>query len=200
MYLDLAMRHGVTIQQKYLVAGHTQMECDSMHSMIGRKLTSDIFTARDYVTIFQAARTTPTQYCVRRITFDEIHKLSGSYVTNIRSGEPTIHHLRTLEYSTAGEIRYKLGFSDEHAFEKLPHMINILLFEWVQVFMNHQSISLRKFNDLQSMKQVFPADAHHYYDTLPHLDTLFDIVFKYGMLSLITCIANFHINYCVVLI
>ena len=75
MYLDLAMRRGVTIQQ-YLVSGHTQMECDSMHSTIERKLTSDIFTPRDYVTIFQAACTTPTQYCVSKITFDEIHKLS----------------------------------------------------------------------------------------------------------------------------
>ena len=66
------MSHGVTIQQKYSVAGHTQMEWDSKHSTMERKLTSDIFTPRDYVTIFQAARTTPTQYCVSKITFDEI--------------------------------------------------------------------------------------------------------------------------------
>ena len=103
------------------------MECDSMHSTIERKLTSDIFTPRDYVTIFQAAHTTPTQYCVSKITFDEMHKLSASYVTSIRpgrkAGEPIAPHLRALEYSTAGEIRYKLGYSDEHTFEKLPHRI-----------------------------------------------------------------------------
>ena len=115
MYLDLAMRHGFAIQQRYLVVGHTQMKCDSMHSIIERKLTSDILTPRDCVTIFQAAHTTPTQYCVSKITFDEIHKLSGSYMTSIRpgrkAGEPTVHHLQALEYSTNGEIRYKLGFS-----------------------------------------------------------------------------------------
>ena len=101
-----------------------------------------------------------------------IWKLCDQHRPGRKAGEPTVHHLRALEYSTAGDISYKLGFSDEHAFEKLPHRMNIPLelFEWVQVFMNLRPISLRKFNDPQSMKQVIPADAHHYYDTLPHLD------------------------------
>ena len=64
------MRHGVTIQQKYVVAGLTQMECDSMHSTMERKLTSDIFIPWDYVTICHAACTTPSQYCISKITFD----------------------------------------------------------------------------------------------------------------------------------
>ena len=43
-----------------------------MHSLMERKLTSDLFTPRDYVTIFQDARNTPTHYCVCKITFDEM--------------------------------------------------------------------------------------------------------------------------------
>ena len=31
-YLCLAIEHGITIEQKYLIAVHTQMECDAMHS------------------------------------------------------------------------------------------------------------------------------------------------------------------------
>ena len=65
-----------------------------------------------------------------------------------------------------------LGFSDEHEFEKNPHRMNIPLelFERVQVFIMNFQPSLRKFNDLQSMKQAIHEDARHYYDTLPHLD------------------------------
>ena len=37
MYIDISMRSGVTIQQTYLIAGHTQMECDSMRSTIKKK-------------------------------------------------------------------------------------------------------------------------------------------------------------------
>jgi len=32
--LSVSMRKKITIYQKYLVRGHTQMECDSMHSTI----------------------------------------------------------------------------------------------------------------------------------------------------------------------
>ena len=37
MYLDLSLEYNITIEQKYLVSGHTQMECDSMHYTIERK-------------------------------------------------------------------------------------------------------------------------------------------------------------------
>ena len=52
MYLDLSMRSGVTIQQTYLITGPTQMECDSMHSTIERKLCCDIYTPCNYVMLF----------------------------------------------------------------------------------------------------------------------------------------------------
>ncbi|CAH2002174.1 unnamed protein product [Acanthoscelides obtectus] len=37
--LHLAMDLNVTIEQKFLIKGHTQMECDSVHATIERKLT-----------------------------------------------------------------------------------------------------------------------------------------------------------------
>ena len=176
MYLDLSMRSGVTIQQKYLIAGHTQMECDLMHSTIERKLCCDIYTPRDYVMLFHSARQQPSPYHVVQITFDEIQRLSGSYITSIRpgrkAGEPTVHQLRALKYTADGEIQYKLGFSNGILFQKLPQRINIPieLFTSIQMFNHLQRIPLRKYQDLQSMKPVLPKDAHHYYDTLPHLD------------------------------
>ena len=60
VYIDLSMRSGVTIQQTYLIAGHTQMECDSMHSTIKRKVCCDIYTPCDYVMFFHSARQQPS--------------------------------------------------------------------------------------------------------------------------------------------
>ena len=66
-YIDLAMKHGVTIEQKFLVAGHTQMECDSMHSLIERRTLTDIHSPRDYIVIFQTARLHPSPYKVTQV-------------------------------------------------------------------------------------------------------------------------------------
>ena len=129
MYRDLFMRSGVTIQQKYLISGHTQMECESMHSTIERKLCCYIYTPRDYVMLFHSARQQPSPYHVVQITFEEIQRLSGSYITSIRpgrkAGEPTVHQLRALKYTADGKIKYKIGFSNRILFQKLPQRINI---------------------------------------------------------------------------
>ena len=77
-FIDLAMKHNVTIEQKYLVAGHTQMECDSMHGTIERRIVADIFTPRDYIVIFENARIRPSAYHVRQLSHDEMMKLSGT--------------------------------------------------------------------------------------------------------------------------
>lgn len=57
---QLAMESTVTIIQKFLVKGHTQMECDSSHALIERKtkgMTVDI--PNDFVEAVKAARSDP---------------------------------------------------------------------------------------------------------------------------------------------
>ncbi|KAL3995807.1 RISC-loading complex subunit TARBP2 [Sarotherodon galilaeus] len=172
-YLYLAMKHGVSIEQKFLVAGHTQMECDSMHSLIERRIVQDVYTPRDYVVIFEAARINPSPYRVTQLYHNDFMKLSGTYVTNIRPGkkvgDPTVHDLRALQYLTDGRIRYKLDFESD--WEDLPRRISIpdnKPFKWIPLFPAQLPITLRKYSDLQSMKNVLPRVAHKYYDDLPH--------------------------------
>lgn len=171
-YLHLAMKHGVTIEQKFLVAGHTQMECDSMHSLIERRIIKDIHTPRDYIVIFETARMHPSPYKVTQLYHNDFMKLSGAYVTNIRPGkkvgDPTVHDLRALQYLADGQIRFKLDFESD--WENLPQRISIPEepFQWVPLFPAQLPITLRKFNDLQAMKAVLPKVAHQYYDNLPH--------------------------------
>lgn len=85
-YSELSRKHGILITQKYIIAGHTLMECDSMHSTIERKMTGDIITPRDYTIILQTARLKPKPYQVKVVKHYEIMKLNGSYFSSIRPG------------------------------------------------------------------------------------------------------------------
>jgi hypothetical protein len=52
------MTHKITIIQKYLLKWHTQMEVDSMHSCIEKKVRNfKVNIPADYVTLCQVART-----------------------------------------------------------------------------------------------------------------------------------------------
>ena len=62
-FSQLSRQYRVVITQKYIVAGHTQMECDIMHS-IKRRMLTDIFTPRDYIIIIQIAHLRPSPYQV----------------------------------------------------------------------------------------------------------------------------------------
>lgn len=84
-------------------------------------------------------------------------------------GDPTVHDLRALQYLTDGRIRYKLDFESD--WEDLPRRISIpnnKPFKWIPLFPAQLPITLRKYSDLQSMKNVLPRVAHKYYDDLPH--------------------------------
>lgn len=105
---------GALITQKYLVAGHTQMECDSMYSAIERKIVTDVFTPRDYVIILQTPRIRPSPYHVKLLKHGEFQKMNGSYFTSIRPGkkpgDPTVHQLQALQFSSVGKVHFKLSF------------------------------------------------------------------------------------------
>ena len=171
--LHLSMERNVKIVQQFLVAGHNQMECDSMHSTIERKIVCDIFTPRDYAVIMASARTRPFPYQVDQVYHQDFMKLSGSYVISIipgkKAGDPTVHELRALEYQSSGKINFKLNFLDDTEWKALPVRIQIPneRFEWVRVFSTRQPIKLRKFNDLQSLKSIMPPCT--FFDSLPHL-------------------------------
>ncbi len=172
--LDLAIRRDVKIVQKYLVVGHTQMEVDSMHATIERKLVGDIIVPHDYVVVMESARLKPSPYIVKEVSHDEVLKLDGSYLSSIRpgkkAGDPTVYDLRALEFKSTGAINYKLDFSENSRWEQLPQRINCPKepFSWVRHFKQRLAVKERKYNDLQAMKAVLPKWSHAFYDNLPH--------------------------------
>lgn len=69
--LDHAINSGQTITQKFLERGHTQMECDSVHSAIERKLKKrPIHLPSNYITVTEQARKKPFPYEAKWMYFD----------------------------------------------------------------------------------------------------------------------------------
>lgn len=69
--LNFAIVHGVSIIQKFLTKRHTQIECDSVHSCIERKLKNRVIELpSDYVKTSKEARTQPKPYEVIQLSHD----------------------------------------------------------------------------------------------------------------------------------
>ncbi|GFR77710.1 hypothetical protein ElyMa_000514900 [Elysia marginata] len=62
---------GKSVEQKILERGHTQMEVDSVHVTIEKRLKHmDIYSPFDYVHFIKASRSNPKPYEVKYLTFD----------------------------------------------------------------------------------------------------------------------------------
>lgn len=111
----LASKNKVEIELKFLEKGHTQMECDSTHSLIESRLKGrDIFLPTDYIGVIKEARKKPMPF--------EVEYLDHTYFSNyddpqlfrypsIRPGklknELKVSDIKCLKYTPTGEILYK---------------------------------------------------------------------------------------------
>ena len=124
-----AVKYNITIIFKYLVVGHTFMECDSVHSTIESNMKGkDINVPQDYIGIIKNARENPFPYEVR---FDDLlpHTFFLNYeahqdIRSIRPGsktsDPTVTDVRQLRYTPDGSISYKLTHDINDNFQELP--------------------------------------------------------------------------------
>lgn len=174
-----AVTHNAEIQQKYLVVGHTQMECDSVHATIERKKKGkELFVPADFATIIKQARLSKP-YEVRYLNHNFFSDFSSlQYLKSIRpgskKGDPCVVDLKALKYTSASDTtgaHYKLCFDEDWRF--LPHrmtrQLNVNRDLIIPALYNQPlSITKRKYDDLQDMKQLIPADYHSFYDNLVH--------------------------------
>nr|CAH7731800.1 unnamed protein product [Callosobruchus chinensis] len=102
--LSLSYEYNRTITQKFLVKGHSQMECDSVHATIEKKLRNKkIEIPNDYHRLTEASRQKPFPYEVISPNFDFFRNYNCSFVYNsIRPGkrtvDPTVTEIRALRY------------------------------------------------------------------------------------------------------
>jgi len=114
------MSKKVTIIQKYLEKGHTQMECDSVHSTIERQYKNvDVYLPSQFVVHSITARKVPMPYRAKLLNYSFFKNYSQDMIySSIRpgrsSGDPTVTDLRMLQYEPNGIIYYKVNFDDEN--------------------------------------------------------------------------------------
>ncbi|VEN44991.1 unnamed protein product [Callosobruchus maculatus] len=163
----------VEIIQKYLVKGHSQMECDSVHSTIEKaKKNRKIQSPSNYVDIIRQARKRLKQpYKVKYVDFDffkcydEIKYIS-SIRPGLKKGDPCVTDLRALRYSADG-ISYKLNF--DHEWITLPKRVNWTVGAIKPLYDTPLPIKGDKYDHLQALKKVIDKDYHGFYDSLRKL-------------------------------
>lgn len=169
---DFACKNNIVIMQKYLEKGHSQMEVDSAHSLIERKLKNkDIKLPSDYVDICRKAR--PKQpYKVEFLTHDYFLNFCNiRHYESIRPGnkrnDPHVTHLTCLKYSPNEGIEFKLHYTDE--WRLLPQRLKKIENSSIpKLYKSRLKIKEEKYQHLQALKMVLPADVHDFYDNLPH--------------------------------
>lgn len=173
----LARDKGITITQNYLEKGHTQMECDSVHSVIERKKKNrEICTPAQYVQLIQEARPT-SPYKVHYVShnffkdFSEL-RMYASIRPGRKAGDPTVTDLRCLKYLPTEEIQWRLQYTDDWH-QQLPSRrasstasVPCSLEQLQPLYHSSLKIKKDKFKDLQFLKQVILSDYHSFFDNL----------------------------------
>lgn len=174
--INMAMQYKINIEQKYLEKGHTQMEADSMHSVIERKLHNmNINVPADYVGVCLHARTQPRPYEVKYLNYKFFRNFNNmKFIHSLRPGrkvsDPLVTDIRGIKYNSDGSVMYKLRHSDNYvplqyrntkkinpcAYEELPHLYENIL-----------PIKKEKYDHLQFLKLSLEKDYHPFYDSLP---------------------------------
>lgn len=175
--LNIAVINKVVIEQKFLEKGHTQMEADSMHSCIERRLKNTIINVpADYVAVCLKARQKPRPYNVKYLKHSFFKNANSiQFYNSIRPGRTTgdskVTDIRALQYNPNGKIYFKLRFIDQ--WTELPTRKNttvstVALNDLPQLYKDRLKIKKRKFDDLQALKQSLDSDYHAYYANIPY--------------------------------
>lgn len=160
--LNLAMENDLCIVQKYLEKGHTQMECDSMHSTIERKIQGRVINVpADYIQLAKTARKFPRPYTVKYLQHDFFKDFSGqNFYKSIRPGfkvgDPTVQDIRALKYNSDGSIDFKVRHSDD--FKPLParqmKKVKVVPFQALpSLYKGSLKIKKEKYDNLQFLKK-----------------------------------------------
>jgi hypothetical protein len=165
--LNFSINRKISIIQKYLEKGHTQMPCDSMHSKIERKCRrQEIYLPSTYITLCAKARQKPAPFQVLYCHHDYFlnyskMKFYSSIRPGIKKGDPVVVDLRALKYNPEGTISYKLLHSG--TWDEMKHRTRSpakAVLSVPKLFPRRLSITAKKWTQIQELKHVLPRDTH----------------------------------------
>nr|CAI5849145.1 unnamed protein product [Callosobruchus analis] len=172
--LQCSALKNVCIIQKILEKGHTQMSCDSVHSVIERKIKNRIISVpADYVNIIETARKNPMPYNVIYLDHTFFKAYSNlKYYSSIRpgkkAGDPVVTDLRALKYNGSDlTIEYKFKMTD--AWQSIPQRPGKFSAEKpVGLYKSALGIQKDKYDHLQELTKVLKSDYHLFYKNLKY--------------------------------
>ncbi|XP_036340055.1 uncharacterized protein LOC118749365 [Rhagoletis pomonella] len=166
------------IDHKFLVVGHTHMECDTVHSQIEKKkkkFVNSIHHPHDWATLivttnhkYNAIEMVQDQY------FDFGSLLKNKYTwrnTNTLGDKFEWKLIRWMRYekSKSGILQYKLSLQPDEDFKELDitqQRRKITNFELKKCYSAPLPISCNKKPDLQSVLPFINAEFHNFYNNL----------------------------------
>lgn len=176
-FVNLSMLHNVTIIQKYLQKGHTQMEVDSMHSCIEKRIRNHkINIPADYVNMCKIARKDPRPYNVEYLNHEFFRRFDQlKFYSSIRPGktvgDSVVTNIKALKYTEEGQIQYKLRHSEDWQIlgQRFKPSPPFLFSDLPVLYKERRKIKKEKYQHLQILKQSLLEDYHSFYDNLPYV-------------------------------
>ena len=176
------MCHFKTVSINFLEPGHTQMECDSMHSAIEcEKKNTDVFSLEDLLNVFLKARC-DNPYDVVELGFQDFYdlkKLSSAIILekNKNTEGEKINWLKIRTIMICKGRENLIYYNDAGVNERLKKFnINGKSSNFSssfpalsKLYTEHIHISLKKYDDLMYLcnKNVIPNKYHDWYRNLP---------------------------------
>lgn len=169
--LCFAVQNNVIVEQKYLEKGHTQMECDAVHSMIDRKIKNrSIYLPYQFHEITMQAREKPFSLNSKYLTHDFFLDYNKNFkYKSIRPGrkahDATVVDIRALKYHTDGKIYFKVNYNEQYTEVPTRTDGNFKFKNTVhKLFKSQIKIKISKYKHLQELKSLLPQDTHSFYN------------------------------------
>ena len=163
----------VRVEQKYFETGHSQMECDSIHSAIENKFRKrDVHLPSQYEQLIKEARPKNPYRIVnldRSIIFDW-GVVSASFRANAFNGIITKH---LIEYTRAENRIVNVAFADEIdgvlqpiSYKKRGRMVDISTIDIPIAYSEAIGVDKNKKEDLLKLCKFMPPDCKYFYEQL----------------------------------
>lgn len=170
MCLELVKRHPTLeiINHKYFETGHTEMECDSIHSKIERCAKFiPVYVPDGWSQVIRTARKNPAPFIVRSMNVNDFFNFKAVASPGVR--KVPFRSICRLQYKkNCSQISYKTNFNEEfqHVEEKRRgRPSNAIL---PAAYSDEIPIAAAKYKDLQKMcaDLTIPKEHHQFYKNL----------------------------------
>ncbi|KAK6182763.1 hypothetical protein SNE40_010374 [Patella caerulea] len=162
------------IEQKFFETGHSQNECDSMHSCIERQFSkSNVFLPSGFQQHMKNANKRKP-YNISELGFDSFYDFdelnSRVFKQNAFAGIISTHHIiysidhKDVKVTFADEIG---GMHCEKAYRKRGQPVNLKSYVLSQAYNSQLNIDVQKRDDLLKLSEYLPKDCQNFYRQLP---------------------------------